>query len=177
LRLIPFEDLCVPLTEIHEGITTFEFRTVHPELSVGEGRCFPAEIMVNVQVTTVGSDFLLDVSAQSEGQFLCDRCGEAFRRMAKGRFKVLFTPDAEKAGNADEEEVRLLSPRNHAIDIRQDVTDALILALPGRLICQENCKGLCPRCGINRNLNDCQCEDEKTDSRWEALRNLSFDDE
>ena len=46
-------------------------------------------------------------------------------------------------------------------------------AAPRRL-CQEDCKGICPRCGTNRNRQECRCEEKFVDTRWDALRNLEL---
>jgi uncharacterized protein len=46
------------------------------------------------------------------------------------------------------------------------------LSLPVRTLCKPDCKGLCPRCGKNRNLEACTCEEGPADPRWEALADL-----
>jgi uncharacterized protein len=52
------------------------------------------------------------------------------------------------------------------------VRDACILDLPLAPLCRADCAGLCPECGVNRNLEQCSC-DAPTDPRWDALRALS----
>jgi uncharacterized protein len=44
------------------------------------------------------------------------------------------------------------------IDLTDDIREEVILDLPIKLLCQENCKGLCPNCGANRNKEKCQCK-------------------
>jgi uncharacterized protein len=46
------------------------------------------------------------------------------------------------------------------------------LALPMKPLCREDCKGLCPICGVNRNRETCSCRSEWVDPRMEALRKL-----
>jgi uncharacterized protein len=58
------------------------------------------------------------------------------------------------------------------IDIAGPVREALILELPLKPLCREERRGLCPVCGVNRNERACDCKVEKTDSRWDGLRNL-----
>ena len=48
----------------------------------------------------------------------------------------------------------------------------VLLSLPMQQICQNDCQGMCPQCGLNRNTGDCQCRDEVVDERWTALRDL-----
>ena len=52
--------------------------------------------------------------------------------------------------------------------------EQVLLSLPGRALCQQECKGLCPKCGANRNLADCGCGEGLADPRWNALAGLSL---
>lgn len=55
--------------------------------------------------------------------------------------------------------------------------DAVGLEFPTRVLCREDCKGLCPNCGVNWNEQSCDCTTEQTDSRWDKLRELSLDED
>ena len=63
---------------------------------------------------------------------------------------------------------------NETIDIDELVREQVLLAVPERSLCQEDCKGLCPTCGADRNLKECGCESVEADPRWAALKNLRF---
>jgi uncharacterized protein len=54
-----------------------------------------------------------------------------------------------------------------------ELREQVLLSLPARTLCQQDCKGLCPRCGENRNQTECSCEQGPSDPRWEALAGLS----
>ena len=58
------------------------------------------------------------------------------------------------------------------IDVAPLVAEQLILALPSRALCREDCKGLCPNCGRNRNAEPCSCHQPQEDPRWEALKEI-----
>ena len=58
------------------------------------------------------------------------------------------------------------------IDIDALVTEEILLAVPDHVLCQEICKGICPRCGADRNSADCGCQNENTDPRWAGLKEL-----
>src|SRR5713226_9546415 len=58
--------------------------------------------------------------------------------------------------------------------LTNQVVEEILLAMPGQILCREDCKGLCPTCGIDRNAGSCQCADSDGDSRWEQLKNLRF---
>ena len=53
---------------------------------------------------------------------------------------------------------------------------ALLVALPLKPLCREDCAGLCPQCGANLNEGPCGCEPDTEDDRWAALRELKLED-
>lgn len=61
---------------------------------------------------------------------------------------------------------------NDDIDLKNMVIDNLILSIPLRLLCSENCKGLCPKCGKNLNTGSCNCEKDDVDPRLAVLKDL-----
>ncbi len=63
---------------------------------------------------------------------------------------------------------------DEAVDVNDLVKEEILLALPGHVLCNENCKGLCPHCGADRNLADCGCEGRQVDARWEKLKDLGI---
>ncbi len=58
------------------------------------------------------------------------------------------------------------------MDLSPLIREQVLLALPTRPLCQEDCRGLCPHCGINLNRSACGCRVETVDPRLEALRSL-----
>ena len=86
------------------------------------------------------------------------------RRASKDELEVLD----------EEEEVILLDPGSKSVDLREEIREALVLALPLRVLCVPDCKGLCGQCGANLNKGDCNCSDQRDDPRWEALKELKF---
>lgn len=59
-----------------------------------------------------------------------------------------------------------------SIDPAEIVREQILLTLPEQTFCREDCKGLCPKCGENRNLVDCNCNDTEIDPRWAALKEM-----
>jgi len=62
------------------------------------------------------------------------------------------------------------------IDLIEVAQEQISLSLPSQVYCKDDCKGLCPKCGANRNLIDCKCEEAEVDSRWSALSKLKDDE-
>jgi uncharacterized protein len=61
-----------------------------------------------------------------------------------------------------------------SIDLEQVVRDAVLLELPAAPHCRDDCLGLCPTCGADRNEIACGCVEEDDDPRWAALRSLEL---
>jgi uncharacterized protein len=61
------------------------------------------------------------------------------------------------------------------LDLNPLVRETALLALDDERLCRPDCAGLCPNCGIDRNLEQCDCNTEVTDPRWAALDSLALD--
>ena len=61
------------------------------------------------------------------------------------------------------------------LDVGEMARTLFVLNMPMRFLCREDCRGLCPTCGKNRNEGNCSCESKETDPRLAVLKNLKFD--
>jgi uncharacterized protein len=117
-----------------------------------------------------------NVSARAEVD--CDRCLKAIEVPIETEFDVTYVPASNYAANetAELQEADLLVSvyEGDEIDVDEIVREQILLALPARALCGEECKGLCPVCGVDRNTNGCACEEKETDPRWSALKDLRF---
>lgn len=137
----------------------------------------------------LGSDAVLNAEAISEDDKVhirgrlstgirldCTRCLEAVENPLEIDFDAVFVDAAnEKLDSEVEiagEELDESLVIDGQIDLKEVVREQLLLNLPEQVYCSEDCKGLCPKCGVNRNLIDCKCADEEIDPRWAALKNL-----
>jgi uncharacterized protein len=66
----------------------------------------------------------------------------------------------------------MLSPNEYEVDLAPYVHEAIVLSAPMVVVCREDCRGLCPSCGVNLNRETCTCR-PNADPRWDALRKLS----
>jgi uncharacterized protein len=73
------------------------------------------------------------------------------------------------------EDLILSAYEGDAVDLDEVVREQLLLALPSRHLCREDCQGLCQKCGANLNDGHCSCEQGEVDPRWAALANLKKD--
>ncbi|HXV13419.1 MAG TPA: DUF177 domain-containing protein [Candidatus Krumholzibacteria bacterium] len=97
----------------------------------------------------------------------CHRCLDPVRQDVAGEFDVMVRR-GEHAAEAGDDVVAL--PLNqYEIDLEPYVHEAVVLATPMLVLCREDCRGLCPSCGVNWNRETCSCR-PSADSRWDALR-------
>jgi uncharacterized protein len=112
-------------------------------------------------------------------ELTCGRCLESFQVPVDSSFDLLFLPATEAVGGADEEidaaDVGVSFYHDDVIDLADVIREQLYLALPMKPLCREDCLGLCPVCGQNRNTTPCTCKTEWVDPRMDALRNLKKD--
>lgn len=128
-------------------------------------------VEVQLRATGAGSGELV-VRGQVRGNVRreCRRCLEPVRAHVQQDVTWVFVPTGHEG--EDEGDVRTFDPRSSEIDVSESVREELILAVDPFVVCDPECKGLCPRCGVNRNVEPCQCVDQAPDPRWDVLRAL-----
>jgi uncharacterized protein len=106
----------------------------------------------------------------------CSRCLEPFEVPVDAEFDVMFLPAEAHVGGPGEEvredDLGVSFYKDDTIDLGALMREQFYLALPMKPLCREDCQGLCPVCGVNRNRETCSCRSEWVDPRMEALRNL-----
>jgi uncharacterized protein len=112
-------------------------------------------------------------------QLECDRCLKPVEFPVDSEFKLEYvTPEAYETQQAVElnaQDLDLSIFDGEAIDIDELVTAELLLAVPDHVLCSENCKGICPGCGVDRNSVGCECQTAEIDPRWAGLKQLVND--
>ena len=96
----------------------------------------------------------------------CDRCLESFER----EFKIDSEHILVKSLNTDSDEYLLIE--NNRLDLNELCLSDVLLNLPSKLLCSSDCKGLCPKCGVNSNQTDCLCVTKEIDPRLAVLGEL-----
>ena len=99
------------------------------------------------------------------GEF-CAACG---RCLAPVREEFAIEIDFPIVTTLSESEEEAVVAEGQKIDLKSIAEEAVYLNLPLRLLCCEDCKGLCPKCGINLNTNSCECDQKEIDPRLAGL--------
>jgi len=125
-------------------------------------------------------DIVADIRLRGhfEGSFQvpCARCVEPVEIPLAADYDLIFRPAAadseatERSITAPETEIGYYL--EDSLVLEDVLREQVLLSLPVRTLCKPDCKGLCPRCGVNRNSQVCSCEVGPSDSRWEALAGL-----
>jgi uncharacterized protein len=128
----------------------------------------------------VVEDIRVRAAYTGEFEVLCARCVDPVAVPLTGEFDLLFRPEnadaeaGERAITEDETEIGYYG--ESGLDLEDVVREQVLLSLPGRTLCQPDCKGLCAHCGQNLNVKSCNCAGSAgfEDPRWSALQGLAL---
>lgn len=156
------------ISKLSEGVHKYSLEAQPGDIGLDER--FDRPVSVSATLEKTSRQLFLHVELVTAGLFSCDRCLDELRREVKGNYTITYVPDAEAAEGLDEFEVQYIHADTNVIDLGEDVRQFTLLALQLKMLCREECAGLCPVCGINKNKTSCDHAPESTDSRWSALK-------
>lgn len=107
----------------------------------------------------------------------CARCLEPVVRDVNRSFDLLYRPQGVDASGAEELSVTQAEAEigyysGDGVMLEDVLREQVLLALPIKTVCDDTCRGLCPHCGLNLNTGTCSCKEERSDPRWESLKEL-----
>lgn len=140
----------------------------------------PVDVDLQVTATPTGQVVARGtIRATLDGR--CRRCLTELQVDVEQEVAMVWAPRDTLGGESDvdaprdEDEVRELDAATNELDLAEAVREEMVLAAPTYILCDDECQGLCPRCGINRNEDSCDCTMAEPDPRWDALRALKQD--
>lgn len=98
----------------------------------------------------------------------CRRCLTDVSEQVNEELYLIFA-EAGDEDAAEDPDVYVLDERAAELDLRPALREQWLLLAPPYSLCKEECRGLCPTCGVDRNVTACDCA-TPTDGRWDALR-------
>ena len=136
---------------------------------------------VSGRASMKGAEVRLRGTLSTEVEVYCDRCAAAVVAPLEIEFDTSFLPaEVEKAAveNVELQKDDLIRSvyEGGAVDLDELAREQILLALPTRTLCREECKGLCLDCGANLNAGECECARKEIDPRWAALADLKKDE-
>jgi len=106
----------------------------------------------------------------------CARCLEPVKQDVDREFELLYRPLGADAGRDElsvtAAEAEIGYYQGDGILLEDVLREQVLLALPLKITCREDCKGLCPHCGKNLNEEQCSCNVPMEDPRWAALKEI-----
>lgn len=133
-----------------------------------EGR---AEWLNSVREIRIRGTLTVEMEAE------CERCLEPAMFSVVRSFDLFYRPSEEVAGSGEsalrEGEIEVDFYDGDGLELKEVLREQVLLALPMQRLCRDDCRGLCPHCGVNRNVLTCSCVPEVVNERWSALRRLS----
>jgi len=132
------------------------------------------ETRVEGRASRKGEEVRLRGRVTAEAEVYCDRCLKPVAAPLEVEFETAFIPAAREVVKTENvellpDELGLAAYEGDAVDLDDLVREQLLLSVPSRALCREDCRGLCPTCGADLNEGGCGCARTETDPRWAAL--------
>ena len=130
------------------------------------------EVNVKGEITKIKSDFVFDANIKSTLRFYCNLCLEPVDIKLDFCINELFSDDEVK-----NEDIEVWKFTDNILELDEIVLVNILLNIPMKIVCSEQCKGLCPVCGKNLNFDECECDKNVNDNRFAELFVLMKDKE
>jgi uncharacterized protein len=106
----------------------------------------------------------------------CARCLEPVVSDVNNSYDLLYRPEGADAGKEElsvtAAEAEISYYPGSGLELADVLLEQVLLAVPLKILCRPDCKGLCPSCGRNRNLEPCNCAEKNEDPRWLGLQDI-----
>jgi uncharacterized protein len=122
------------------------------------------------------NDIRLEGEFSTSLELMCARCLEPVVEKVGRKFDLLYRPQGTDAGKEEMSvtaaEAEVSYYQGEGLLLEDVIREQVLLAVPLKAICRDDCKGLCPHCGKNLNQEQCSCSAGVEDPRWSALKDL-----
>jgi uncharacterized protein len=120
----------------------------------------PGSVHGTASVKRIDRRLVVTCVAEVARPAVCDRCLFDFEQSLRAEFELWYVIGGAAAG---EEEALSIGVEDRYVALDEDVRENLILSVPMKTLCSDDCMGICPACGANRNEADCGHEEEIED--------------
>lgn len=144
--------------------------TLDPLCIAEETFTFTKPISFEVTVTNTSAGVVASGQVHATVSTECSRCLERFEMPLDGEVEAFYVGPAHANEMPEEQQVEPI--RDARIDLAPAIMTALVVEAPFAPIHAEDCKGICPTCGANRNVEECGCAEDDGESPFAALKDL-----
>ena len=137
-----------------------------------EGGRLESPVTADFDVSRTGNDLFIRGTAAVTAVLECARCLEEYTCVLKAPIELWFIVGAETGEEEERENVIEIPVGAKYVDLAGHLRSELLVLVPFKPLCKDTCKGLCPKCGANLNVDSCTCTTEGRDDRWDALKDI-----
>lgn len=167
-------------------LTFTEAAATFPVLAAMEdaGECsFQGPVSVRIRALRAHEMVEVEGNLDTVVKLACDRCLQAFSEPISVSFELTYTQEmptvedetGEEGVELSADDLGLILFSGDEFDLREQVQEQLIMALPVQALCRPDCRGLCPHCGVDLNSSSCNCAVPEFNNRFGALKNFKVE--
>ena len=161
----------IKFTNYKDGLHHFDFEVDVEKLGLEEKTV--DNVLLSCDMDKSSTQIVLNCKLSFTVKQMCDRCTLSIDEEMENTFRnIYFITHSKSENQEDESGIYYLSPDEDKINLTQDTSENILLAIPMKTLCNENCKGLCYKCGTDKNVNVCNCEEEVSNPVWDSLLKL-----
>jgi uncharacterized protein len=160
----------IKITDLDDGIHEFDYEMPVGSVKLPDRDNYLNPIFLHLYIDRLENLFRFKFKLKTQSRYTCDRCLDDFNTDLDEESEQLY-----QLGHSDldsDDEITILPENSHEIDITKAIQDTFMINRPMQNLCNEECKGLCPKCGKNLNFENCVCTDDKIDPRLLKLKSL-----
>lgn len=143
---------------------------------------FTRPVQAHLHARLLGDQVAIDGVVETTVVLVCSRCLEHFEFDIEANFSATAMPERPTVPTSvfkeeielSGDEIDVIFYAGESIDLGNEIAQQIIMALPFKPLCQENCKGLCSHCGTNLNQSTCTCQSGTVNNPFAVLKSLKL---
>ena len=173
---LPLNSITETGLELDQTVDVVDLQPLAAHTREGDA-AFNGSVQVSIRAQRSGETIAIEGHARTEVRLTCSRCLTEFDQRLEAVFSARAMPQRQVPTVAAGDEIELsaedmdsLEYEGNSVDLRGEVAQQLIMALPFNPLCRPSCKGLCSRCGVDLNRASCECSAAEATSPFAVLK-------
>jgi len=164
------DEVKIRISGLSNGLHEYNF--IHESPAIGLDGNFLKQVEIDARIDKTANQIYLKTNIKTSGLFQCDRCLDEFEQPISASYQIFYLYNDVESEKASPDELQIISPDTVYLNLTEDIRQTVLLSVPLKLLCAEDCKGLCRMCGTNWNHRSCECHEDVDDPRWQGLKDL-----
>jgi uncharacterized protein len=131
----------IRISQLSKGL--HEYHLTCKSVDLGLDNRYDGNVFIDAVIEKTTREIYLNADVHVQGLFQCDRCLEEFERRISGSYNMFYVYDEHEKDRYPADEVQFINLDTVYIDLADDVRQTVILSVPLKLLCTDDCKGLC----------------------------------